>query len=72
MSARAGQAAYNDLYMSDPETANAITGTDADPFYDDSRLPAFYARVQELEAERYARAGAALPDAEYLQRLRTK
>ena len=45
---RAGQRAYNDLADREPEIAALITGTDADPFYDDGRLEAFHRRVTEL------------------------
>jgi hypothetical protein len=48
---RAGQQAFNDLYDRDPRIANAIRGTDDDPFYDDRRLPAFHARVAQLREE---------------------
>ncbi len=48
---RAGQAAYNALAVAHPEIAALILGTDADPFYDDARLPRFYQRVQELLTE---------------------
>jgi hypothetical protein len=49
---RAGQRAFNELYDEDPVTADAIRGTEFDPFYLDERLPAFHARVEELRARR--------------------
>lgn len=49
---RWGQAHYNALYAVDPEIANAILGTDADPFHDDNNLPAFFARVAEMREAR--------------------
>lgn len=39
---RWGQAVFNALHMLDPETAERIRATDADPYYDDSRLPLFW------------------------------
>ncbi len=45
---RSGQQAFNDLYLSDPAIANLIRGSEFDPFYDDTRLPAFRRRVEEL------------------------
>jgi hypothetical protein len=48
---RDGQRAYNDLYDQDPEVALLILGTSDDPFYDDSRLAAFNARVGVLRRE---------------------
>jgi hypothetical protein len=33
--------------MSHPELADSIRGTVADPFYDDDRLPAFWAAVEK-------------------------
>lgn len=38
---RRGQALFNALYSMDPGLANQISGTDADPFYDDSREQLF-------------------------------
>jgi hypothetical protein len=49
---RAGQKAFNDLYANDPALADAIRGTEADPFYDDSRLTIFWDRVDEILAAR--------------------
>ena len=48
---RAGQQAFNDLYERDPRIADAIRGTEDDPFYDDRRLPAFHTRVERLRRE---------------------
>lgn len=48
MSQRRGQRAFNDLHASDPAIAEQIVGTEFDPFYDDTRLQAFYGRVTEL------------------------
>lgn len=47
---REGQRAFNDLYNEYPEIADKIRGTLKDPFHQDSRLPAFKARVEELLA----------------------
>lgn len=49
---RAGQRAFNDLARSDPQTAERIRGTEFDPFYDDTRLPAFRRRIRELGLDR--------------------
>ena len=48
MKQRIGQKAFNDLYESNPKIADAIRGTEYDPFYVDDRLPEFYAKVKEL------------------------
>ena len=45
---RAGQAAFNALWAWRPDIARHITGTDADPYYNDDNLPAFHHRVTEL------------------------
>lgn len=45
---RKGQIAFNELYEKHPEVANKIRGTIYDPFYQDSRLPDFYKKVEEL------------------------
>jgi hypothetical protein len=42
---RAGQTYFNTLYDMDPECADMIRGTRFDPFYDDSRIPAFMEEV---------------------------
>lgn len=46
-SQRKGQALMNALYMCDEELYTAITGTDADCFYDDKRIPEFTKAVEE-------------------------
>jgi len=43
---REGQALMNGLFAWHAETYQAITNTDVDPFYDDSRIPAFLAKIQ--------------------------
>lgn len=52
---RRGQRAFNELYEQDREIADAIRATEFDPFYDDSRLDAFHARVAQLRRERDSR-----------------
>lgn len=42
---RHGQTAFNALARVHPRLANALRGTHDDPFYDDNRLPRFFARV---------------------------
>lgn len=49
---RNGQVAFNELYAIDPGLADLIRGTEADPFYDDSRLAVFQETVSRLRAER--------------------
>jgi hypothetical protein len=44
---RKGQAFFNVLYEMEPELAHRVIGTDADPFYDDGKLPDFLLRVAE-------------------------
>ncbi len=44
---RKGQAHFNLLYNLNPELAQEVTDTEVDPFYDDTRLPAFYKWVEE-------------------------
>lgn len=44
---RWGQALFNSLHYLDPELANEVRGTEADPFYDDARVDAFYSRMAE-------------------------
>lgn len=46
---RAGQAAFNMLYVLRPDLADQIRGTDLDPFYQDERLPAFYAWLESTK-----------------------
>lgn len=43
---RAGQAAFNTLYMVRPDMADQIRGGALDPFYVDDRLPAFWDWIQ--------------------------
>jgi hypothetical protein len=38
---RHGQTYFNELYKLNPKLADFIRGTEADPFYQDSRLPSF-------------------------------
>jgi hypothetical protein len=52
---RAGQRAFNELYATDPEIANMIRSTNADPFYNDKKLELFRARVAELKKAREAK-----------------
>lgn len=42
---RQGQMAFNALHMYAPDIANRIRTTDADPFYNDDRIPAFFDAV---------------------------
>jgi hypothetical protein len=44
---RKGQTFFNVLHEMEPELADRITGTDADPFYDDGKLPDFLLRVAD-------------------------
>ena len=46
---RKGQKAFNDLHQTNPDIANEIRGTLADPFYNDSRLPIFQDKVKEIK-----------------------
>lgn len=46
---RPGQAAYNALHSIEPEIADLIRGSLKDPFYDDSRLPDFWAELATWE-----------------------
>jgi hypothetical protein len=48
MEQRHGQAHFNGVHAIAPEIADVIRGTEADPFYDDSRVTAFWQRVAEL------------------------
>lgn len=59
---RAGQAAFAVLSLLDHDKANALRGTDADPFYDDSKLPKFWeslgcAPASVVEEGAYAEGG---------------
>jgi hypothetical protein len=44
---REGQEAFNRLRDVKPDLARALTATDADPFYNDSRLEAFFDHIEE-------------------------
>jgi len=45
---RVGQKAFNDFAEKYPELDEKITGTEFDPFYDDSKIESFYLRVNTL------------------------
>ena len=45
---REGQKAFNNFAEKYPELVNQITGTEYDPFYDDSKIYIFYQRVNTL------------------------
>lgn len=45
---RRGQDDFNFVYKHWPEVAQAIEGTEDDPFYDDERIWAFWNKVNEL------------------------
>lgn len=47
---RRGQTYFNVLYRIDPVTANSIKDTEADPYYDDTRIDRFLALLQEVWA----------------------
>lgn len=47
---RPGQAAFNTVFLREPEIADAIRGTSADPFYNDDNLDAFWTEVMMLLA----------------------
>lgn len=47
---RPGQAAYNALHFLDPAMAAELHSSDADPFYDDTKLPAFWAALDQVDA----------------------
>jgi hypothetical protein len=42
---RKGQSLFNALYELNPEMANALRYTDADPFYQDNRISDFYTEL---------------------------
>lgn len=42
---RVGQAYFNILHRLHPEVADAVRGTSKDPFYNDTRIPAFLDEV---------------------------
>lgn len=44
---RVGQVAFNSLYETRPELANAVRATPLDPFHMDERLDEFFAYVEE-------------------------
>lgn len=44
---RRGQAAFNALGELDPVLCKSLIGTDADCFYDDRKIGAFYAAVMK-------------------------
>lgn len=46
---RHGQTLFNALHSVDPDLANAIRGTDADPFYRDERIAAFNQAVMSRD-----------------------
>lgn len=46
-SLRDGQAYFNALHEVDPKLADELSGTELDPYYVDSRIPDFLAKVQE-------------------------
>lgn len=50
---RLGQTYFNVLYFDlwDPELADEIRGESLDPFYDDSKIPQFRAKVKEKWGE---------------------
>lgn len=45
---RPGQHVYNFLQQIRPDIARQLAHTDADPFYENGNLPAFWKEVQEL------------------------
>lgn len=47
---RTGQTAFNLLLSIDPDFAETIRATPADPFHNDDKLPAFLAKVVERTA----------------------
>lgn len=50
--ARRGQFAFNCLFRWHPDIANAIVGTDADPFFDDRKLNRFFMTLWEQHVTR--------------------
>lgn len=48
---RRGQAYFNAIHEVRPDLANAVRGSDRDPFYDDSRINAFIAYVYGYHTE---------------------
>lgn len=47
---REGQLHFNALRRVAPDVAGHVTATDADPFYLDARLPAFWAALAEQDS----------------------
>lgn len=47
---RPGQQAFNLLMATDPALAEAIRGTEFDPFYDDRRIESFLGRIGYLRS----------------------
>lgn len=47
---RRGQTAFNVVYQYEPNIANRIRATAADPFHNEARLPLFWQRVGDLLA----------------------
>lgn len=45
---RLGQWMFNELHSEFPDIAKQITGTEYDPFYVDSKIPAFLKRVLDF------------------------
>jgi hypothetical protein len=45
---RRGQALYNGLHKYYPAIARRICTSDADPYFEDENIPAFWVRVSEL------------------------
>lgn len=43
---RPGQSAFNALWRERPDLADKVGGTELDPFYEDWRLPAFWAFLE--------------------------
>lgn len=48
---RRGQCYFNVLYRLDPDCANAIRATTADPFYEDDNIPQFLAALSDLRLQ---------------------
>jgi len=46
---RIGQAVFNALHSIDPEIADIVRGSALDPFYEDERLPEFWAWLDGWE-----------------------
>jgi len=50
---RPGQITFNGLADLRPDLAEKITGTSADPFYNDGNLEAFWDKVTEIISDEY-------------------